>query len=58
MINLLLGLAVIVFFIWLLLTLLGAVAGGLVHALWIIILVSLAVWAYQYQKGGRRGRAF
>lgn len=54
MINPLVGLAVVVFFIWLLLALLGAVAGGLVHVLWIVILASLAIWAYRYQTGGRR----
>lgn len=57
MIHTLLGIAVVVFVIWLILTILGAVAGGLVHLLWIVILVCLAVWAFRYLTGSRRGRA-
>ncbi len=54
MINFLLGLAVLLFVLWLVLNLVGAVFGGLVHLLWIIILVALAVWAFQYFTGRRR----
>jgi hypothetical protein len=48
---------VVLFVIWLILTLVGAVAGGLVHLLWIVILVCLAVWAFQFLTGRGRGRA-
>ncbi|HEY7779169.1 MAG TPA: hypothetical protein VIC85_03050 [Ktedonobacterales bacterium] len=57
MIHTLLGIAVVVFVIWLILTILGAVAGGLVHLLWIVILVCLAVWAFRFLTGSNRGRA-
>jgi hypothetical protein len=55
-IHTLLGIAVVVFIVWLILTLIGAVGGGLVHLLWIVILVCLAIWALQYLTGSRRGR--
>jgi hypothetical protein len=41
MIHTLLVIAAIVFVVWLVLTLAGAVAGGLAHLLWIVILVAL-----------------
>jgi hypothetical protein len=53
MINFLLGVAVLLFVLWLVLTLVGAVFGGLVHLLWILILVALAVWAFRYFTGRR-----
>lgn len=57
MIHTLLGIAVVVFLVWLVLTLVGAVAGGLVHLLWIVIVVCLAIWVFQMLTGSRRGRA-
>jgi hypothetical protein len=56
-IHTLLAIAVAVFVVWLVLTVLGAVAGGLIHLLWIVILVCLAVWAFRVLTGGTRGRA-
>ncbi len=56
MIHLLLGIAVAVFIVWLVLTLLGAVAGGLIHLLWIVIVVALAIWLFQFLVGSRRSR--
>lgn len=50
----LLGLAIVVFAIWLIFTLIGAVLGGLIHLLWIIILIALAVWVVRLFTGGRR----
>jgi hypothetical protein len=43
----LLGIAVVVFAIWLILTLVGAVLGGLIHLLWIVILIALVLWIWQ-----------
>ncbi len=54
MVHTLLVIAVAVFIIWLVLNLIGAVAGGLVHLLWIVIIVCLAVWAFRYLTGSRR----
>lgn len=55
MLNLLLVIAAVVFIIWLVFTLIGAVGGGLIHLLWIVILVCLAIWAFRYLTGARRG---
>lgn len=58
MIPLLLGIALVVFVIWLALTILGFIIGGLIHLLWIVILVLVAIWLFQRVTGsGRRGRA-
>jgi hypothetical protein len=57
MIHTLLGIAVVVFLIWLVLTLVGAVAGGLIHLLWIVIIVCLAIWLFRMLTGSRRGSA-
>lgn len=57
MIHTLLGIAVVVFIVWLVLTLIGAVAGGLIHLLWIVILVCLGIWLFNVLTGSRRGRA-
>jgi hypothetical protein len=43
----LLGIAVVVFVVWLILTIVGAVLGGLIHLLWIVILIALALWVWQ-----------
>jgi uncharacterized RDD family membrane protein YckC len=53
-IHVLLAIALAVFVIWLVLTVLGAVGGGLVHLLWIIVVVALAIWLFQYLVGSRR----
>ena len=47
MLRTLLGIAVVVFVIWLILTLVGAVLGGLIHLLWIVILIALVLWIWQ-----------
>ena len=44
----LLQLAVVVFLIWVVLALVGAVFSGLIHLLWIVILIALAVWLWQF----------
>lgn len=56
MVPLLLGIALVVFVIWLVLALVGALLGGLIHLLWIVILVCVALWLLQRVTGGRRGR--
>lgn len=57
MVPLLLGVALVVFVIWLVFTVIGFVIGGLIHLLWIVILVCLAIWLVQrVMGGGRRGR--
>jgi hypothetical protein len=50
----LLGIAVAVFAIWLIFTLLGAIFNGLIHLLWIVILIALAVWVVRLFTGGRQ----
>ena len=47
MLRTLLGIAVVVFAIWLILTIVGAVLGGLIHLLWIVILIALVLWVWQ-----------
>lgn len=42
-----LRIAAVVFLIWLALALIGAVFNGLLHLLWIVILVALAIWLWQ-----------
>ncbi len=42
-----LQIAAVVFLIWVVLALIGAVFSGLIHLLWIVILVALAVWLWQ-----------
>lgn len=54
MLRAVLGIAVVVFAIWLFLTLVGAVLNGLVHLLWIVIVIALAVWIWQRFVVGRR----
>jgi hypothetical protein len=52
MIHALLVLAAVVFIIWLLFH----AAGAVVHLLWIVILVALALWLFNvvFRGGGRR----
>lgn len=47
MLRTLLGIAVVVFAIWLILTIVGAVLNGLIHLLWIVILIALVLWVWQ-----------
>jgi hypothetical protein len=56
MLRLLLQIAVGLFLLWVILNLIGAVFGGLIHLLWIVIVVALVIWAWQYATG-RRGRS-
>lgn len=55
MIHTLLGIAVAIFIAWLVLTLIGAVAGGLIYLLWIAIIVCLAIWLVGLLRRPRRG---
>jgi hypothetical protein len=50
----LLTIAVAVFAIWLIFTLIGIVLGGLIHLLWIVILIALGVWVARYFARGRQ----
>lgn len=52
--RLLLGVAVAVFVIWLVLTVIGTVVHTLVNLLWIIIILALAVWLFRALTGRRR----
>jgi hypothetical protein len=52
--RVLLMIAVAVFAIWLIFTLIGIVLGGLIHLLWIIILVALVIWAIRFFARGRQ----
>ena len=54
MIHTLLGIAVVVFIIWLLLMVVGHVGGALLNLLWILIVVALVWWAISFFAG--RGR--
>jgi hypothetical protein len=54
MLSALLWIALVVFAIWLVLTIAGAVFGGLVHLLWIVIVIALAIWLLQLLSGRRR----
>ena len=51
--HLLLRVAAILFLIWVVMTLIGYVFNGLIHLLWIIILIALAVWLWQRVTGRR-----
>lgn len=52
MIHTLLGVAVVLFILWLIFFHLGSV----VHLLWIGILIALAIWIFGFFfRGGRRG---
>jgi thiol:disulfide interchange protein len=56
-VRIVLGVAIVVFAIWLVFTLIGAVFSGLIHLLWIIILIALAVWVWQRFVVRRRTHA-
>jgi hypothetical protein len=54
----LLQIAAVALLVWVVLSLIGAVFGGLIHLLWIVILVALAVWLWQFlTRGSDRQRA-
>jgi|GEM_PF-1211635 len=50
----LLGIALVIFVVWLLLTFVGDVLGGFIHLLWIIIVIALVLWLLRVVFGGRR----
>lgn len=53
MIHLLLGIAVVIFIVWVALVLVGHV-GGLVNLLWILIVIALIWWLVSFFAGRRR----
>ncbi len=53
MMHTLLGIALVVFVVWLLLTLVGQ-GGFLINLLWILILVALVWWVLSFLTGRRR----
>lgn len=54
MLSALLWIALVVFAIWLVLNIAGAIFGGLVHLLWIVIVIALVIWLLQTLSGRRR----
>lgn len=54
MIHTLLGIAVVIFVIWLILVVVAHVGGALLNLLWILILVALVWWLISFLSG--RGR--
>jgi hypothetical protein len=55
MIHTLLGIAVVIFVVWLILVLVGHVGGALINLLWILILIALVWWLVSFISGrGRR----
>jgi hypothetical protein len=50
----LLIIAVAIFAIWLFFHLIGAIFGGLINLLWIIIVIALVVWVVRLFTGGRQ----
>ena len=54
MIHTLLGIAVVVFIVWLLLVVVGHIGGALINLLWILILVALVWWLISLFTGRRR----
>ena len=55
MIHTLLGIAVVIFVVWLILVLVGHVGGALINLLWILILIALIWWLVSFISGrGRR----
>jgi hypothetical protein len=54
----LLQIAAVALLVWVVLSLIGAVFNGLIHLLWIVILVALAIWLWQFlTRGSDRPRA-
>ena len=56
MIGFLLGLALLVFAIWLVFTVVGLIIGGLIHLLWIVIIIALVIVGMRALTGARRSR--
>jgi hypothetical protein len=56
MIGFLLGLALLVFAIWLVFTIVGLIIGGLIHLLWIVIIIALVIVGMRALTGARRSR--
>jgi Fe2+ transport system protein B len=54
MIHTLLGIAVVIFIVWILLVLVGHIGGALVNLLWILILIALIWWLVSFFSGRRR----
>lgn len=54
--HLLLRVAAVLFLIWLVLALIGLVFHGLIHLLWIVIVIALAVWIWQRVAGRSTAR--
>lgn len=57
MIHLLLVVAAIIFVVWLILHIAGAVLGGALNLLWILIVVALAIWLWRMVTGRNRTTA-
>ena len=55
MIHTLLGIAVVIFVVWLLLVIVGHVGGALINLLWILIVIALVWWLISFLTG--RGRS-
>lgn len=53
MIHTLLGIAVVIFIVWVLLVLVGHIGGALVNLLWILILIALIWWLISFISGRR-----
>jgi hypothetical protein len=51
--HLLLRIAAILFLIWVGLSLIGLIFNGLIHLLWIVIVVALVIWIWQRASGRR-----
>ncbi len=56
MIHTLLGIAAVVFVVWLLLVVVGHVGGALINLLWIVILIALVWWLISFISGRSGGR--
>jgi hypothetical protein len=56
MIPWLLRIAVGLFMLWVVLSLIGTLFGGLIHLLWIAIVLALVIWAWQSIVGTHRSR--
>lgn len=54
MIHTLLGIALVVFIVWLVLVAAVHVAGWGIHLLWILIILALIWWAFRFLTGRRR----
>lgn len=54
MIHSLLGIAFVIFIVWLLLVVVGHVGGALINLLWILILVALVWWLISFFTGRSR----